>query len=110
VVAFQTRNPLHRAHEELTKRAVAALDGILLLHPVVGMTKPGDVDYYTRVRGYKVLVATRTASISGTQVREEFLSAGRKLPAWFTRPEVAQILMDTIRPGTARACAYGSRA
>jgi sulfate adenylyltransferase len=201
VVAFQTRNPLHRAHEELTKRAVAAVDGILLLHPVVGMTKPGDVDYYTRVRGYKVLVdryyepgrvllallpmamrmagpreavwhalirrnygashfivgrdhaspgldsagkpfygaldaqelvaryqaeigiemlpfgemmylpdedryeevsriprTTRTASISGTQVREEFLSAGRKLPAWFTRPEVAQILMDTYPP------------
>jgi sulfate adenylyltransferase len=201
VVAFQTRNPLHRAHEELTKRAVAAVDGILLLHPVVGMTKPGDVDYYTRVRGYKVLVdryyepgrvllallpmamrmagpreavwhalirrnygashfivgrdhaspgldsagkpfygaldaqelvaryqaeigiemlpfgemmylpdedryeevsriprTTRTVSISGTQVREEFLSAGRKLPAWFTRPEVAQILMDTYPP------------
>src|SRR5262249_10589027 len=56
VVAFQTRNPLHRAHEELTKRAAGAVDGILLLHPVVGMTKQGDVDYYTRVRGYRVLV------------------------------------------------------
>ena len=56
VVAFQTRNPLHRAHEELTKRAADAIDGTLLLHPVVGMTKPGDVDYYTRVRAYKVLV------------------------------------------------------
>jgi sulfate adenylyltransferase len=201
VVAFQTRNPLHRAHEELTKRAAAAAGGILLLHPVVGMTKPGDVDYYTRVRSYKVLVdryyepgrvllallplamrmagpreavwhalirrnygashfivgrdhaspgldsagkpfygardaqelvaryqvelgiemlpfgemmylpdedryeevsrissTARTASISGTQVREEFLSAGQKLPAWFTRPEVAQILMDTYPP------------
>jgi sulfate adenylyltransferase len=201
VVAFQTRNPLHRAHEELTKRAAAAVGGILLLHPVVGMTKPGDVDYYTRVRSYKVLVdryyergrvllallplamrmagpreavwhalirrnygaghfivgrdhaspgldsagkpfygaldaqelvarhqaelgiemlpfgemmylpdedryeevsrisrTTRTASISGTQVREDFLSAGRKLPAWFTRPEVAEILMDTYPP------------
>ena len=201
VVAFQTRNPLHRAHEELTKRAAAAVGGVLLLHPVVGMTKPGDVDYYTRVRSYKVLVdryyehgrvllallplamrmagpreavwhalirrnygashfivgrdhaspgldsagkpfygaldaqemvarcqaelgiemlpfgemmylpdedryeevsrissTTRTASISGTQVREEFLSAGLKLPAWFTRPEVAQILMDTYPP------------
>jgi len=201
VVAFQTRNPLHRAHEELTKRAAAAVGGVLLLHPVVGMTKPGDVDYYTRVRSYKVLVdryyepgrvllallplamrmagpreavwhalirrnygashfivgrdhaspgldsagkpfygaydaqelvtrfaqelgmgvlpfgemmylpdedryeevsriprTARTASISGTQVREEFLSAGQKLPAWFTRPEVAQILMDTYPP------------
>ena len=55
VVAFQTRNPLHRVHEELTKRAVQAVDGILLLHPVVGMTKPGDVDHYTRVRTYKIL-------------------------------------------------------
>jgi sulfate adenylyltransferase len=55
VVAFQTRNPLHRAHEELTKRAVAQIDGALLLHPVVGMTKPGDIDHYTRVRTYKVL-------------------------------------------------------
>jgi sulfate adenylyltransferase len=201
VVAFQTRNPLHRAHEELTKRAAERVGGILLLHPVVGMTKPGDVDYYTRVRSYKVLVeryyepgrvllallplamrmagpreavwhalirrnygashfivgrdhaspgldsagkpfygardaqelvarfqaelgigmvpfgemmylpdedryeeesrippAARTATISGTQVREEFLGAGKRLPGWFTRPEVAQILMDTYPP------------
>src|SRR5262245_22669156 len=201
VVAFQTRNPLHRAHEELTKRAADAVGGVLLLHPVVGMTKPGDVDYYTRVRSYKVLVeryyeagrvllallplamrmagprealwhalirrnygashfivgrdhaspgldsagkpfygpydaqelvarfqeelgismlpfgemmylpdedryegvsrippTARTASISGTQVREEFLNAGKKLPAWFTRPEVAQILMESYPP------------
>jgi sulfate adenylyltransferase len=55
VVAFQTRNPLHRAHEELTKRAVQEIDGSLLLHPVVGMTKPGDVDHYTRVRTYRAL-------------------------------------------------------
>ncbi len=56
VVAFQTRNPIHRAHEELTKRAMAAIDGSLLIHPVVGLTKPGDVDYYTRVRCYATLV------------------------------------------------------
>jgi sulfate adenylyltransferase len=55
VVAFHTSDPLHRAHEELTKRVVSALDGVLLLHPVVGMTTPGDVDHYTRVRTYKVL-------------------------------------------------------
>jgi len=55
VVAFQTRNPLHRAHEELTKRATEEVDGVLLLHPVVGMTKPGDIDHFTRVRTYKAL-------------------------------------------------------
>lgn len=56
VVAFQTRNPLHRIHEELTKRAAAEVKGSLIVHPVVGMTKPGDVDHYTRVRTYKALV------------------------------------------------------
>jgi sulfate adenylyltransferase len=201
VVAFQTRNPLHRAHEELTKRATQAVDGALLLHPVVGMTRPGDVDHYTRVRTYKALAeryydperlllallplamrlagprealwhalirrnygcnhlivgrdhaspgldsagqpfygpleaqelveqfgeelgvravpfgevlylpdegryeeASRvpahapTASISGTQVREEYLDSGRLLPEWFTRPEVAAILAESYPP------------
>lgn len=201
VVAFQTRNPLHRVHEELTKRAAHDVNGVLLLHPVVGLTKPGDVDHYTRVRAYKTLAAqyydpdrillsllplamrlagprealwhalirrnhganhfivgrdhagpgndstgkpfygpydaqdvlqqyseelgvgmvpfrelvylpdddryeeisnvpaqTRTASISGTQVRQEFLNKGRLLPSWFTRPEVAEILADTYPP------------
>lgn len=56
VVAFQTRNPLHRVHEELTKRAMARVDGSFLLHPVVGMTRPGDVDHYTRVRTYLALL------------------------------------------------------
>ncbi len=201
VVAFQTRNPMHRVHEELTKRAIESVDGTLLLHPVVGMTKPGDVDYFTRVRTYKALVSryydpdrvvlsllplamrmagprealwhmiirrnyganhlivgrdhagpgkdstgkpfygpydaqelaekyseeigvkvipfkmlvylpeeeryeevskvpekARTASISGTQVREEYLGNGRKLPEWFTRPEVAEILSESYPP------------
>ncbi len=53
VVAFQTRNPLHRAHVELTFRAASQLEADLLIHPVVGMTKPGDVDHYTRVRCYR---------------------------------------------------------
>jgi sulfate adenylyltransferase len=200
-VAFQTRNPLHRVHEELIKRATQRVDGVLLLHPVVGLTKPGDVDHYTRVRTYKALVQTaddadhillallplamrlagprealwhalirrnyganylivgrdhaspgvdsegqpfygsydaqalveqysaelgvgvipfeelvylpdenryeevshvspraRTASISGTQVRQEYLSKGRKLPDWFTRPEVAEILAEAYPP------------
>ncbi len=201
VVAFQTRNPLHRVHEELTKRAAHEVDGVLLLHPVVGLTKPGDVDHYTRVRTYTALAAhyydpgrillallplamrmagprealwqpvirrnyganhvivgrdhaspgldstgkpfygpydaqelvarfseelgvkmipfrelvylpdeqryeetpkigakIRTASISGTQVRHDYLNNGRKLPEWFTRPEVADILAETYPP------------
>lgn len=201
VVAFQTRNPMHRVHEELTKRAAAEIDGVLLLHPVVGMTKPGDVDHYTRVRTYKVLTenyydqdrvalsllplamrmggpreavwhaiirrnyganhlivgrdhagpgndsqgnpfygpydaqelvsqhedelgvkmvpfrlvtylpdedryeevskvpeGTRTQSISGTQVREDYLGKGIPLPQWFTRPEVAAILGESYPP------------
>jgi sulfate adenylyltransferase len=201
VVAFQTRNPLHRVHEELTKRAIEDLDGILLLHPVVGMTRPGDVDHYTRVRTYRALAANhydpdrillsllplamrlagprealwhmlirrnyganhlivgrdhagpgkdssgelfygpydaqelaekhseemgvkvvpfrmlvylpdedryeevtkvppdaRTASISGTEVRDEYLNNGRILPSWFTRPEVAKILGESYPP------------
>lgn len=201
VVAFQTRNPLHRVHEELTKRAAAEVNGVLLLHPVVGMTKPGDVDHYTRVRTYKALAekyydpdriqlsllplamrlagpreaiwhmiirrnyganhfivgrdhagpgndsngkpfygpydaqelaekhaaelgmkvvpfkmfvympdeqryeeiskvpeGARTASISGTQVRDEYLNNGRPLPAWFTRPEVAEVLAEAYPP------------
>ncbi|MCB0254524.1 MAG: bifunctional sulfate adenylyltransferase/adenylylsulfate kinase [Anaerolineae bacterium] len=201
VVAFQTRNPLHRVHEELTKRAAEEVDGTLLLHPVVGMTKPGDVDHFTRVRTYKALASryydadriqlallplamrmagpreavwhaiirrnyganhlivgrdhagpgndsegkpfygpydaqemvsqyeeelgvkmvpfrlfvylpdeeryeeiskidksTRTASISGTQVRDDYLNQGKQLPEWFTRPEVANILSETYPP------------
>ena len=201
VVAFQTRNPLHRVHEELTKRATKEVDGVLLLHPVVGLTKPGDVDHYTRVRTYKALAEryydssrilltllplamrmagpreavwhavirrnyganhlivgrdhagpgvdskgipfygpyhaqqlvqqhsaelgvkmipfhalvylpeedryeevskisdqTQTASISGTQVREEYLHNGKQLPSWFTRPEVAEILAESYPP------------
>jgi sulfate adenylyltransferase len=201
VVAFQTRNPLHRVHEELTKRATQEVDGTLLLHPVVGLTKPGDVDHFTRVRTYKALAnryyapdrillallplamrmagpreavwhavirrnyganylivgrdhagpgkdskgnpfygpydaqdlvaqfsaelgvgmapfrqlvylpdedryeevtrisqTTRTANISGTQVRDEYLNNGKKLPDWFTRPEVADILAESHPP------------
>ena len=52
VVAFQTRNPLHRAHEELAKRAIEKVGGVLLLHPVAGLAKPGDVDHFIRVRTY----------------------------------------------------------
>lgn len=47
VVAFQTRNPMHRAHRELTVRAARQRQANVLIHPVVGLTKPGDVDHYT---------------------------------------------------------------
>ena len=56
VVAFQTRNPLHRAHQELTFRAAREAEANLLIHPVVGMTKPGDVDHFTRVRCYEAVL------------------------------------------------------
>ncbi|KDQ21600.1 hypothetical protein BOTBODRAFT_123392 [Botryobasidium botryosum FD-172 SS1] len=56
VVAFQTRNPMHRAHRELTVRAARELQSNILIHPVVGLTKPGDVDHYTRVRVYEAIM------------------------------------------------------
>ena len=56
IVAFQTRNPLHRAHIEMTLKSMEELDAKLFLHPVVGMTKPGDVDHYTRVRCYQHVI------------------------------------------------------
>jgi sulfate adenylyltransferase len=58
VVAFQTRNPMHRAHQELTLRAAKEVQANLLIHPVVGLTKPGDVDHYTRTRAYQALLPT----------------------------------------------------
>lgn len=56
VVAFQTRNPLHRAHQELTFRAAKEVKANLLIHPVVGLTKPGDIDHFTRVRCYEAVL------------------------------------------------------
>ncbi|THH26418.1 hypothetical protein EUX98_g7772 [Antrodiella citrinella] len=57
VVGFQTRNPMHRAHRELTVRAARQRQANVLIHPVVGLTKPGDVDHYTRVRVYEAIMA-----------------------------------------------------
>jgi sulfate adenylyltransferase len=62
IVAFQTRNPLHRAHQELTFRAAKAAQANLLIHPSVGMTKPGDVDHFTRVRCYEAVLDKYPAS------------------------------------------------
>ena len=62
IVAFQTRNPLHRAHFELTLRASSENEANLLIHPVVGMTKPGDIDHFTRVRCYEAILKYYTKS------------------------------------------------
>ncbi len=62
IVAFQTRNPLHRAHQELTFRAAREAQANLLIHPVVGMTKPGDIDHFTRVRCYEAVLDQYPAS------------------------------------------------
>ena len=56
VVAFQTRNPMHRAHQEITLRAARQIGGGLLIHPVVGLTRAGDIDHYTRTRCYRLLL------------------------------------------------------
>jgi len=74
IVAFQTRNPLHRAHQELTFRAAKEVQANLLIHPVVGMTKPGDVDHFTRVRCYEAVLskypsATTTLSLLNLAMR-----------------------------------------
>ena len=74
VVAFQTRNPMHRAHQELTFRAARENEANLLIQPVVGLTKPGDVDHFTRVRCYEHILKkypeqTTTLSILNLAMR-----------------------------------------
>ena len=83
IVAFQTRNPLHRAHQELTFRAARESQANLLIHPVVGMTKPGDVDHFTRVRCYEAVLdkypaATTTMSLLPLAMR----MAGPREAVW----------------------------
>ncbi len=83
VVAFQTRNPLHRAHQELTFRAAREAQANLLIHPVVGMTKPGDIDHFTRVRCYEAVLdqypsVTTTMSLLNLAMR----MAGPREAVW----------------------------
>ncbi len=83
VVAFQTRNPMHRAHQELTFRAARESEANLLIHPVVGMTRPGDVNHFTRVRCYEHILEkypeqTTTLSILNLAMR----MAGPKEALW----------------------------
>ena len=56
IVGFQTRNPMHKAHFALTRRAAADINGQILLHPVVGPTQPHDIDYATRVQCYQKIL------------------------------------------------------
>jgi len=83
IVAFQTRNPLHRAHQELTFRAAREAQANLLIHPVVGMTKPGDIDHFTRVRCYEAVLdqypaTTTTMSLLNLAMR----MAGPREAVW----------------------------
>ncbi len=83
IVAFQTRNPLHRAHQELTFRAAKEAQANLIIHPVVGMTKPGDIDHFTRVRCYEAVLdkypsATTHLSLLNLAMR----MAGPREAAW----------------------------
>ena len=83
VVAFQTRNPLHRAHQELTFRAAKEVQANLMIHPVVGLTKPGDIDHFTRVRCYEAVLdkypaATTTLSLLNLAMR----MAGPREAVW----------------------------
>ena len=73
VVAFQTRNPMHRAHVELTKLAAEEHDAKILIHPVVGLTKPGDVDHFTRVRCYNYILKNHLMKIYSGQNKHWFL-------------------------------------
>ena len=82
-MAFQTRNPLHRAHQELTFRAAKEAEANLMIHPVVGMTKPGDIDHFTRVRCYEAVLdkypaATTTMSLLNLAMR----MAGPREAVW----------------------------
>lgn len=56
IVAFQTRNPMHRAHFEILQKASQEVEANVLIHPVVGLTKPGDVDHFIRTKCYNEIV------------------------------------------------------
>lgn len=83
IVAFQTRNPLHRAHQELTFRAAKEAQANLLINPVVGMTKPGDIDHFTRVRCYEaVLDQYPSATTSMSLLNLAMRMAGPREAVW----------------------------
>ena len=87
VVAFQTRNPMHRAHQELTFRAAKQVEANLLIHPSVGMTKPGDVDYFTRVRCYQLLAVQVSPRHGEALVAAAGDAHGRTTRSHLARPD-----------------------
>ena len=82
VVAFQTRNPMHRAHLELLVRAARATDASLLVHPVVGNTRPGDIDHYTRVRCYRAVMPSLPAGRAMLSSALAMRMAGPREAVW----------------------------
>lgn len=65
VVAFHTSKPMHRVHQEITLRAAKQANAHILIHPVVGMSKPGDIHYYARVHCYQAIMEHYPKSLVG---------------------------------------------
>lgn len=82
VVGFQTRNPMHRAHVELVRRAAASTGAAVLIHPAVGQTKPGDIDHFTRVRGYRALLPRFGAGATLSLLPLAMRMAGPREAVW----------------------------
>jgi sulfate adenylyltransferase len=85
--AIQTRNPMHRAHVELTFRAAKMVEANLLIHPSVGMTKPGDVDYFTRVRCYQLLLSKYPAGTAKLPLPLAMRMGGPREAIWHADPQ-----------------------
>src|SRR5438046_1437760 len=98
VVAFQTRNPMHRAHVELTLRAAKQVEANLLIHPSVGVTKLGDVDYFTRVRCYKLLLVKQPHGTAKLSLLRQGFSVVGHIPACVTWHEVVQEVPRSFPP------------
>ena len=96
VVAFQTRNPMHRAHQELTFRAAKEAEANLLIHPVVGMTKPGDIDHYTRVRCYEHVLEAVPGADDGAEPAEPRHAHGRAARGALARDHPQELRLHAL--------------